>query len=51
MPSVLVINKIDTVKKDELLAVMQAYGEKHSFNAILPISAKNGEGLETCSRC
>ena len=46
MPSVLVINKIDTVKKDELLAVMQAYGEKHSFNAILPISAKNGEGLE-----
>ncbi|MEQ2442406.1 GTPase Era [Pseudoflavonifractor sp. CLA-AP-H29] len=46
VPSVLVINKIDTVKKDELLAVMQAYGEKHSFNAILPISAKNGEGLE-----
>ena len=46
VPSVLVINKIDTVKKDELLAVMQAYGEKHSFNAILPISAKNSEGLE-----
>ena len=46
VPSVLVINKIDTVKKDELLAVMQAYGEKHSFDAILPISAKNSEGLE-----
>ena len=46
VPSVLVINKIDTVKKDELLAVMQAYGEAHDFNAILPISAKNGEGLE-----
>ena len=46
VPSVLVINKIDTVKKDELLSVMQAYGEKHSFDAILPISAKNGEGLE-----
>lgn len=46
VPSVLVINKIDTVKKDELLSVMQAYGEKHSFNAILPISAKNSEGLE-----
>ena len=46
VPSVLVINKIDTVKKDELLAVMQAYGEKHSFNAILPVSARNGEGLE-----
>ena len=46
VPSVLVINKIDTVKKDELLSVMQAYGEKHSFNAILPVSARNGEGLE-----
>ena len=46
VPSVLVINKIDTVKKDELLSVMQAYGEKHSFDAILPISAKNSEGLE-----
>ena len=46
VPSVLVINKIDTVKKDELLSVMQAYGEKHSFNAILPISARNSEGLE-----
>ena len=46
VPSVLVINKIDTVKKDELLSVMQAYGEKHNFDAILPISAKNSEGLE-----
>ena len=46
VPSVLVINKIDTVKKDELLSVMQAYGEKHSFDAILPVSARNGEGLE-----
>ncbi len=46
IPSVLVINKIDTVKKDELLAVIQAYGQAHDFNAIVPISAKQGEGLE-----
>ncbi|SBV95807.1 GTPase Era [uncultured Eubacteriales bacterium] len=46
VPAVLVINKIDTVKKDELLEVIQVYGEAHDFAAIVPISAKNGEGLE-----
>ena len=46
MPSVLVINKIDTVEKADLLAVMQTYGQAHEFNAILPISAKNGEGVD-----
>ena len=46
VPSVLVINKIDTVEKEELLAVMQIYGQAHEFNAILPLSAKSGEGVE-----
>ena len=46
VPSVLIINKIDTVEKEELLAVMQTYAAAHEFNAILPISAKNGEGVE-----
>ena len=46
VPSVLVINKIDTVEKSDLLAVMQTYGEAHAFNAILPISAKKNEGVE-----
>ena len=45
VPTVLVINKIDTVKKDELLAVMQVYGRAHDFAAIVPISAQQGEGL------
>ena len=45
-PAVLVINKIDTVEKEQLLAVMQTYGQAHDFNAILPISAKTGEGVE-----
>ena len=45
-PSVLVINKIDTVEKDALLAVIAAYSEAHEFNAIVPISAKQGDGLE-----
>ncbi len=45
-PAVLVINKIDTVEKEQLLAVMQTYGQAHDFSAILPISAKTGEGVE-----
>ena len=45
VPSILVINKMDTVEKEALLAVMQTYGQAHDFNAILPISAKENEGV------
>lgn len=46
VPGVLVINKIDTVKKEELLEVIALYQAAHSFDAIVPISAKKGDGLE-----
>lgn len=42
-PSVLVINKIDTVAKEELLAVIATYSEAFDFAHIMPISAKTGE--------
>lgn len=45
-PSVLVINKIDTVEKQDLLAVIAAYSLAHDFSEIVPISAKNGDGVE-----
>lgn len=45
-PAVLVINKIDTVEKDELLAVIAAYSQAFEFDAIIPISARTGEGVE-----
>ena len=45
VPSILVINKMDTVEKEALLAVMQTYGQANDFNAILPISAKQNEGV------
>ncbi len=45
-PAVLVINKVDTVKKEDLLAVMAAYGAAHAWHAVMPISAKTKEGLE-----
>lgn len=46
VPACLVINKIDTVKKEELLAVMAVYGQVHAWEAVIPVSAKTGEGLE-----
>lgn len=46
VPAVLVINKIDTVEKAELLEVMAMYSQVHGFDAIIPISAKNNEGLD-----
>ncbi len=46
MPAVLAVNKIDTVKKDELLAVIQTYAQAHAFAAIVPSSAKDGEGVD-----
>lgn len=46
MPAILVINKIDTVKKEELLAVIAAYAAAHEFEAIVPVSARTGEGLD-----
>ena len=48
LPCVLCINKIDTVeKKDALLEVIAAYSEAYDgFDAIIPISARTGDGLE-----
>lgn len=46
IPSVLVINKIDTVPKEELLAVIAAYSAAHEFDDIVPVSARRGEGLD-----
>ena len=46
VPAALVINKIDTVKKEDLLAVMAVYGQAFDWNAVLPISARTGEGVD-----
>lgn len=46
-PAVLVINKVDTLeKKEDLLEIIALYGQAHEFQAILPISARNKEGVE-----
>lgn len=45
-PVILVINKIDTVKKEELLPVIESYQKLHEFAEIVPVSAMNGENKE-----
>ena len=45
-PTILAINKIDSVEKDILLEVIATYSAAASFDAIIPISAKTGDGVE-----
>ncbi len=46
-PVILVINKIDTVKKDILLEVIAKYTEMYDFSAVVPISAMRKNGVDT----
>ena len=46
-PAILVINKVDTVDKENLLEVIAKYAETNVLDAIIPISAKTGDGVDT----
>ncbi len=46
LPVILAINKIDSVEKSTLLEVIAAYSALRDFAAIIPISARTGEGVE-----
>ena len=45
--SILVINKIDTVTKANVVRTITAYAAAHDFDAVIPISAKSGKGVQT----
>ena len=45
-PVILAINKIDTVEKENLLSVIDLYSKAATFDAIIPISAKTGDGID-----
>jgi len=46
-PNLLAINKIDLLKnKEMILPVIQAYQQTELFEEMIPISAKNGDGVE-----
>jgi GTP-binding protein Era len=44
-PVILLINKIDTIKKQELLPIIDRFSELYSFKEIIPISAIKQDGI------
>ena len=44
-PVILLLNKIDRIKKGEVLPLIATWGELFPFEAIIPVSAKKGDGL------
>ncbi len=47
VPAILVINKIDQIHPDELFSIIDTYKEKYDFAEIVPISALEGNNVET----
>jgi len=45
VPAILVINKIDTIKPDLTLPIIERYSRHYNFDAIVPVSAKKGDGI------
>ena len=46
-PAILALNKIDTIKKADLLPLLSEYNEKYNFwRAIVPISAQKNNGID-----
>ena len=47
IPAVLVINKIDTLKRrEDMLEKMQALSAEYEFEAVVPLSALTGDGVD-----
>lgn len=49
VPKVLALNKIDLMPKEKLLALMATFADC-GYDAIIPISARDGDGLEELAR-
>lgn len=46
-PAILAINKIDLIKKERLMPLIESYSKLHCLDSIVPISALYGDGVET----
>lgn len=46
MRAILVVNKIDTVRAANVAKTIQAYAEAFNFDAVVPMSAKSGKGVD-----
>ena len=45
--TILILNKIDLIKKEEILKVIDMYKNEYDFKEIIPISALNNKGVNT----
>lgn len=45
-PVMLVINKVDKVRKEELLPIIDMYSKAYNFKSIIPLSALNSDGID-----
>ena len=50
-PKILVINKVDTVKKNEILGFIDTYRQQLDFDEIVPVSALKGTNTDTLLEC
>lgn len=46
IPAILVINKTDTVRPENIIKTIAAYAEAFDFTAVVPLCAKNGKGVD-----
>lgn len=51
VPVILVINKIDMVKKEDVFAFIDTYRKEMDFDEIVPVSAKKGDNTEELIKC
>ena len=49
-PKIALLNKIDLVKKNKLLPILERYGKEGIFDAVIPISAETGDGCDNLLR-
>ncbi len=46
-PCILIINKIDLIKREKLLDLIEIYSKEYDFKAVVPISATKDDGTKT----
>ncbi len=46
IPSILALNKVDLYRREQIAETIAAYAAKHSFDAFVPICAKNGNKVD-----
>lgn len=50
-PVILVVNKIDTVKKEQLFSYIDTYRQQYDFAEIVPVSALKGDNTDELIKC